>query len=107
MVTPPLAVYDSQLTKSRFCSVFLFPLSVLTALPAIHPGYGSSPSRGCFGITDETLLCTSGHDTAIPTVPHGGNHTRAFAKSAASPEGHAARRIETVVLDVFIRAPEI
>ena len=23
-------------------------------------------------------------------MPHGGNHTRAFAKSAASPEGHAA-----------------
>ncbi|KAI0826199.1 aminoacylase 1-like protein 2 [Irpex lacteus] len=40
--------------------------NVTYALPAIHPGY------------------------AIPTEPHGGNHTRAFAKSAASPESHAA-----------------
>jgi hypothetical protein len=27
--------------------------------------------------------------TAIPTEPQGGNHTRSFAKSAASPESHA------------------
>ena len=26
----------------------------------------------------------------IPTEPQGGNHTRAFTKSAASPEGHIA-----------------
>ncbi|KAI0088228.1 aminoacylase 1-like protein 2 [Irpex rosettiformis] len=40
--------------------------NITYALPALHPGF------------------------AIPTEPHGGNHTRAFAKSAASPESHAA-----------------
>lgn len=38
--------------------------NVTYAMPAIHPGFG------------------------IPTEPQGGNHTRAFARSAASPEAH-------------------
>ncbi|EKM56702.1 uncharacterized protein PHACADRAFT_183302 [Phanerochaete carnosa HHB-10118-sp] len=40
--------------------------NITYALPALHPGFG------------------------IPTELQGGNHTRAFAQSAASPEGHVA-----------------
>ncbi|KAI0685176.1 hypothetical protein BC835DRAFT_1385632 [Cytidiella melzeri] len=40
--------------------------NVTYALPALHPSF------------------------AIPTVPQGGNHTRAFTESAASPESHVA-----------------
>lgn len=58
-----------------------------SALPALHPGFGK--------LTKIVLLCTYVHLfltylLGIPTEFQGGNHTRAFTKSAASPEGHVA-----------------
>lgn len=45
-----------------------------TALPSLHPGF------------------------AIPTVPNGGNHTREFAKAAATVEAHKQCLIISIAL---------
>lgn len=55
----------------------------MTALPSLHPGFGSY-------YMDVLVLLIQIYPTAIPTVVNGGNHTRAFRDAAATEAAHDA-----------------